>query len=79
MLSTAARPFTLFAVVLNIHFDNNRLNLHFTGACDKGIDNIMPYCEADFLPIFNIQNLLQWGSWNNSLNWRKVFKCLNFI
>ena len=22
---------------------------------------------------------IQWGSWNNSLNWRKVFKCLNFI
>ena len=22
---------------------------------------------------------VQWGSWNNSLNWRKVFKCLNFI
>ena len=22
---------------------------------------------------------LQWGSWNNSLNWRKVFKFLNFI
>ena len=22
---------------------------------------------------------LQWGLWNNSLNWRKVFKCLNFI
>ena len=22
---------------------------------------------------------LQWGSWNNSLNWRKVFKYLNFI
>ena len=22
---------------------------------------------------------IQCGSWNNSLNWRKVFKCLNFI
>ena len=22
---------------------------------------------------------VQWGSWNNSLNWRKVSKCLNFI
>ena len=22
---------------------------------------------------------VQWGSWNNSLNWRKVFKCLNII
>ena len=22
---------------------------------------------------------IQWGSWNNSLNWRKVFKYLNFI
>ena len=39
---------------------------------------------AVVLPIFFIQidfsdNDLQWGSWNNSLNWRKVFKCLNFI
>ena len=22
---------------------------------------------------------LQWGSWKNTLNWRKIFKCLNFI
>ena len=26
----------------------------------------------------NPQNI-QWGSWNNSLNWRKVIKCINFI
>ena len=25
------------------------------------------------------RNFVQWGSWNNSLNWRNVFKCLNFI
>ena len=22
--------------------------------------------------------VIQWGSWNNSLDWRNVFKCLNF-
>ena len=22
---------------------------------------------------------LQWGLWKSSLNWREVFKCLNFI
>ena len=27
----------------------------------------------------NFGEEVQWGSWNNSLNWRKVFKCLNFI
>ena len=29
--------------------------------------------------IITIYLHLQWGSWNNSLNWRKVFKCLYFI
>ena len=35
--------------------------------------------HVQWLFIPNIPGYLQWGSWNNSLNWRKVFKCLNFI
>ena len=39
--------------------------------------------ERDLIP-WNMHFIVtcvfvQWGSWNNSLNWRKVFKCLNFI
>ena len=45
------------------------LDVQFKGSCSF-------YLVSDF--VLNYP-LVQWGSWKNSLNWRKVFKCLNFI
>ena len=37
-----------------------------------------PLCKVQLLMIMNMSDIW-WGLWNNSLNWRKVFNCFDFI
>ena len=51
-------------------------------ACVKGIHAGQNWSESDQWTVGRkvlCWKDIQWGSWNNSLNWRKVFKCLYFI